>query len=70
MSVVAGLGKIKRAAKDLRIQWAEVKVSWHDRNSQVFEEKYISPMLARLKTMEMTMGNMAATLQKTHHDCE
>ena len=70
MSVVAGLGKIKRAAKDLRRQWAEVKVSWYDRNSQVFEEKYISPLLTRLKTMEMTMGNMATTLQKARRDCE
>jgi len=70
MSVTAGHGKIKRAAKDLRLHWSEVKLSWHDRNSRMFEDKYITPLLARLNMMELTMGNMISTLGKVRNDCE
>lgn len=70
MSVVAGLAKIEKAEKDLRRHWGEARASWYDRNSDAFEEKYIAPLLARLKTMELVMSAMAATLQKAKHDCE
>ncbi len=70
MSVTAGLGKIKRASKDLRRHWSEAKVSWRDRNSRLFEDKYVAPLLARLNTLELTMGNMISTLSKARHDCE
>lgn len=70
MSVTAGQGKLERASKDLRRAWAEVRVSWYDRNSDNFEEKYIAPLQARLKTMNLLMSTMAATLQKARGDCE
>jgi hypothetical protein len=70
MSVTAGLGKLERAEKDLRRAWAEVRASWYDRNSEIFEEKYVTPLLARLKTMKLLMGTMATTLQKARTDCE
>ena len=70
MSVSAGLGKLKRAGKDLRAQWGEVSTAWHDDNTRRFEEKYVGPLLARLRTVELTMGHMATVLQKARHDCE
>jgi hypothetical protein len=70
MSVTAGLGKIRRAAKDLRGHWNDAKVFWHDENSRRFEERHIVPFLARLRTVELTMGHMAAVLQKARRDCE
>ena len=70
MSVIAGLGKIRRAAKDLRAQWGEVKSAWHDENTRRFEQRHVGPLLARLRTVEMTMGHMATILQKVRHDCE
>lgn len=70
MSVTAGLGKLDRAEKDLRRQWAEARVSWYDRNSDAFAEKYVMPLLARLRTVELVMGSMATTLQKARRDCE
>lgn len=70
MSVIAGLGKLRRSAKDLRIQWSEVKVAWRDDNTRRFEERYIAPLLSRLRMVELTMGHMATILQKVRHDCE
>ena len=70
MSVVAGLGKLRQAAKDLRIQWSEAQTAWHDDNSRRFEQKYLMPLLTRLRTVELTMRHMATVLQKVRHDCE
>lgn len=70
MSVVAGLGKLRQAAKDLRIQWHEAQTAWHDENSRRFEQKHLVPLLTRLRTVELTMRHMATVLQKVRHDCE
>lgn len=70
MSVDAGLEKLKRATKDLRAQWSEAKGAWHDENSRRFEERYVGPLLARLRTVELTMAHMATVLQKARRDCE
>jgi hypothetical protein len=70
MSVIAGLGKLGEAAKNLRAQWNEVKTTWHDDNSRRFEERYVASLLARVRKVELTMRHMATVLQKVRHDCE
>ncbi len=70
MSVTAGLGKLKQAAKDLRIQWAEVRSAWQDDNSRRFQEDRIEPLLARLRMVELAMAQMASVLQQARRDCE
>ncbi len=70
MSVSAGLGKLKRAAKDLRAAWNEVRGDWQDENSRHFEETYVAPLLARARTAELTMAQMASVVQQAHQDCE
>lgn len=70
MSVSASLGKLKQAAKDLRMQWHAVRQSWRDDNSRRFEERYLAPLLGRLRRAEMAMGHMTSILQKARHDCE
>jgi hypothetical protein len=70
MSVSASLGKLREARKDLRVRWAEVTESWRDENSRRFEERYLTPLTARIRQVELAMGHMAAILQKARHDCE
>jgi hypothetical protein len=70
MSVIAGLGKLRQASKDLRVQWAEAKVTWRDDNARRFEARYVAPLMARLRTVELTMGQMGSILQRVRRDCE
>lgn len=70
MSVTAGLGKLKEAAKDLRAQWNEVKGCWQDENTRHFQENHIEPLLARLRMVELAMGHIASVLQQARRDCE
>ena len=70
MSVTAGLGKMRQAAKDLRWQWAEVQSAWKDENCRRFQENTIEPLLARLRTVELAMGHISSVMQQARHDCE
>jgi hypothetical protein len=70
MSANAGLGKLKQAAKDLRVQWDETRGAWRDENCEQFEERVITPLLNRVRTVELALGHMAAVLQQVRHDCE
>lgn len=70
MSTSAGIGKLKQATKDLRAQWNETRAAWHDENSQRFEERYVLPLLARVRSVELALSHMAAVLQEVRHDCE
>lgn len=70
MSTGAGLGKLKQAAKDLRVQWTDTRAAWHDENSRQFDERFISPLLARLQKMELMLAHIGAVLQKVRRDCE
>ena len=69
MSLTTGVGNVRHAARTLRARWSEVKRVWYDQNSQQFEEKHVGPVLARLRTLELTMGHMATILQKVRRDC-
>jgi hypothetical protein len=69
MSAAASAAKLRNGAKQLRLQWLEVRAAWRDENSRRFEEKYIAPLLARARTTELTMAQMAAVLQKVRNDC-
>jgi hypothetical protein len=70
MSVIAGIGKLRNSAKQLRQQWSEVQSSWHDENARLFYENQIEPLLARVRAVELAMSQIAATAQKARHDCE
>ena len=70
MSIASSLGKMKLATKDLRAQWRTVRQTWRDDNSRRFEERYLAPLLSRLRRTEMAMSHMTSILQKARHDCE
>ena len=65
----AGLGKLRQAGKNLRAQWAEAHSAWHDENSRLFEEQYVTPLLAGLRRLELTLAQMGTVLQEIRRDC-
>ena len=69
MSVNAGHGKLRRASKDFSTRWHATKAVWRDENCERFEATFITPLLSRLRATEMTMGHMAAVINKVRHDC-
>jgi hypothetical protein len=69
MSVTAGLGKLRSAAKDLRMQWNEVQAEWHDENTRRFQTRYVEPLFARLRMVELALAQMASVVEKARRDC-
>jgi len=69
MSVNAGHGKLRRASKGFVTRWQATKALWRDENRERFEENYITPLLLRLRAVEMAMGHMETVLNKVRRDC-
>ncbi|NLG44380.1 MAG: hypothetical protein GX547_14140 [Phycisphaerae bacterium] len=69
MSVTAGLGKLRTAAKELRMQWNEVQVEWHDDNMRRFQANHIEPLFVRVRMVELALAQMASVLEKARQDC-
>jgi len=70
MSVTAGLGKLKSAAKDLRIEWNVVQAVWQDENTRRFQTNYIEPLFVRVRMVELALAQMASVLEKARQDCQ
>jgi hypothetical protein len=70
MGVYEGRGQLSRALKDLKHRWLETKSSWDDANADAFEEKYLGPLEADMRTAVSAMDTMAVLLAQAHHDCE
>ena len=69
MSVQAGQGKLARASKELLNRWNDTKAVWRDNNSKQFEDKFLNPLMAKLRTTEKAMGHMTEVLSKLKRDC-
>ena len=70
MSVSSSLGKLRDASKTLRIKWQIAQQSWRDDNARQFEQRFLAPLLPKLKNVESAMGHMTSVLQKVRRDCE
>ena len=70
VSASSSLGQLIQAAKDLRRQWSVVQEHWRDDNCRRFEQKYLTPLLARQRRVEVALGHMASILQHARRDCE
>jgi hypothetical protein len=69
MSVYAGQANLKRASRDLLARWSETRLVWRDDISRKFEERYIEPMVQRLRMAQEAMAHMEGVLTKIRADC-
>lgn len=65
----AGLGKLRQAGKRLQAQWTEAHSAWHDDNSRLFEEQHVTPLLASLRRLELSLAHLGTVLQAVRRDC-
>ncbi len=70
MSVSGGLGKLKQAAKTLRLEWDEARSAWRDENATRFEKDFLIPLLTQLHDAETTIAHLDTTLYEMHRDCD
>ena len=69
MSASSGSAKLKRVMKDLKVSWEETLLYWHDENSRQFNEIFMVPLLAALRSAEQGMDRLSAALNQLRRDC-
>lgn len=69
MGVYTAGTQLTKAAKQLEERWREAQMAWDDPVSRRFEEQYLQPLYADLKTALSAMGQMAALLERIRRDC-
>lgn len=70
MSMNSAHNRLKRAEKDFRIRWEEVRRTWQDDAARQYEHEFIEPLLARAKAAHDAMIHLETVLTVLRHDCE
>jgi hypothetical protein len=70
MNTRASASNLAQAAKDLSIEWEQIKASWRDVKSREFEEKYLEPIPGQLARATAVIEEIDALLRKVKADCE
>lgn len=70
MSVSSGQGRLGKAIKDLKADFAEVKQYWNDDVVAAFEKNHLAPLILTGRTAVEAMGHIEHLLLKMKRDCE
>ena len=70
MSVRTAFGQLEHARKGLVAQWEETATAWTDDNARRFEEEVMSPLMSRIRQLELALNQLDVALRKAHRDCE
>lgn len=64
MGLYEGRGSINKSIKQLNLAWNETKLAWDDRRTREFEERYIVPLQAEVRTTVSAMDQLAGLIQR------
>ena len=70
MGVYESRGQLSKGIKDLANRWLETKGAWDDAVSRKFEDRYLQPLEADLKSAASAMDQMAILLSQIRRECE
>jgi len=70
MGVYESRGQVAKAMKDLTDRWADTKMDWDDVVSQRFEERFLKPLEADLRTATGAMDHVAQLLSQVRRECQ
>ena len=65
-----GEGRLTRATKRLKEQWAETKSHWDDAMSQQFEESFLRPLGPEVQLAVAAIHRLAELLEDAEKECE
>ena len=70
MGVHEGRGQLSKLMRDLSLHWHETKMNWQDARSREFEQRFLEPLEADLKTAVAAMDQMSGLLNRLYTECE
>ena len=70
MSVEGHRAAIVTLTRELSREWERAKESWMDAKRMEFEEHYIDPLRAQVRSSSTTLNKLDKLLKKVRTDCE
>jgi hypothetical protein len=68
--LVTGLGRIQRAAADLKEQWLESRVQWDDKARRDFERNHLQTLAPQITLVAAAVHEMAEILERAEKELE
>ena len=70
MSINDAHARLAKAAKDLGIQWQDIRSIWKDQAADNFEQTYIEPLETELRKSKLAMEQLGALAAKVKSECQ
>jgi hypothetical protein len=70
MSSAAGLAKLAKVLKEVRMRWDETGSVWSDAVSRDFEKNHLELLEHQLKTTITGLERLSSVLAQAKHACE
>lgn len=70
MSASSGQGRLGKAIKDLKADFAELRRYWNDDVADQFEKNHLDPLVLTGRSAVEAMGHIEHLLLKMKRDCE
>jgi uncharacterized protein YukE len=70
MGVHESQGRLIKAYKMLQTRWAQIHTGWNDSASDHFQETYLDPLDADVRSAAQAIDHMAVVLSNVKRDCE
>ena len=65
-----GSGRLMRAAKTLREQWAEANSQWDDAASRQIDQAFVKPMGPEIQMTLSAIQRLAEVLEQAEKECD
>jgi hypothetical protein len=69
MSSGVGMVQLQDSLKKLFEKWEETKLYWDDQVRREFEERYLQPLAAQIRTTMQAQDDLSRAIQACYHNC-
>ncbi len=70
MSATESRAKLVQAGKKLLADWQQTRENWRDENARRFEQRYMAPLEANIRSAVLAMERIGSALEAARHDCK
>ena len=70
MSAVRGHERLVLAGKQVLADWQDLKETWRDENSQLFETQVIALLDSEIRAAMLAMDRAQTAIHRAHQECE
>jgi hypothetical protein len=70
MGLFEGRGNLSKGMQKVRMKWSGTRMGWDDKVADRFEERWLRPTEAELRTALAAMDHVTALISTIRRECE